>query len=67
VARVCSQLNPRPSLLLVFTGAEEVGLWGARALASRGYLRKEDRILNEDTVGGGLGGARGGFPGDVGR
>ena len=51
VARVCSQLNPRPPLLLVFTGAEEEGLWGARALASSGYLRKEDRILNVDTVG----------------
>jgi hypothetical protein len=51
VARVCSQLNPRPPLLLVFTGAEEEGLWGARALASGGHLRREDRILNVDTVG----------------
>jgi hypothetical protein len=51
VARVCSQLNPRPPLLLVFTGAEEEGLWGSRALASGGYLRREDKILNVDTVG----------------
>ncbi len=51
VARVCSQLNPRPPLLVVFTGAEEEGLWGSKALASGGFLREGDRILNVDTVG----------------
>ncbi|MEM3011927.1 MAG: M28 family peptidase [Candidatus Hadarchaeales archaeon] len=51
VARVCSQLNPVPPLLLAFTGAEEEGLWGSKALASGGVLRREDRILNVDTVG----------------
>ncbi len=51
VARISSQLSPRPPLLLVFTGAEEEGLRGARVLASGGMLRREDRILNVDTVG----------------
>ena len=51
VARVCSQLNPKPPLLLVFTGAEEEGLWGSKALVSEGGLKGEDKILNVDTVG----------------